>query len=151
MTVELLQNLSIIAYIAAGVLFLVGIILFFMFDVPKLYGDLSGRTARKAIEAIRKQNENSGNKAYKPSPVNAARGKLTDKISPSGNLIASTGGFGVSIGTEKLVSDSEVISSSGATTVLERTDETTVLVRDGNDSFNIEMEMSFSGSSEIIE
>ena len=92
MTVELLQTLSLASYISAGILLLVGIALFFLLDVPRLYGDISGRTARKAIEAIRQQNESTGNKAYKPSTVNAERGKLTDKITPSGRLQSHTAG-----------------------------------------------------------
>ena len=90
MTVELIQTLSMVAYIFAGVLFLLAVALFFLLDVPKLYNDISGRTARKAIEQIRQQNESTGNKAYKPSSVNAERGKLTDRISKSGRLQPQT-------------------------------------------------------------
>ena len=77
MTAELLHMLSLVAYIAALVLLVLAVVLFFLLDIPKLYGDVSGRTARKAIEAIRQQNEATDNKAYKPSAVNAERGKLT--------------------------------------------------------------------------
>ena len=50
MTVELLQIISLVSFIIAGVLLLLGIALFFLLDVPKLYGDISGRTAKKAIQ-----------------------------------------------------------------------------------------------------
>ena len=183
MTVELLQTLSIAAYIAAGVLLLIGIALFFLLDVPKLYGDISGRTARKAIEAIRQQNETTGNKAYKPSPVNAERGRLTDKITPSGRLESQTTGLPVGVGTEKFVTailapqpnETTVLDETvGETTVLEQsagettilngdsspTGETTLLTQDDlgqavsvEDAaeFTVDVEMSFTGSSEIIE
>lgn len=173
MTVELLQTLSLVAYIAAGVLFLVAVALFFLLDVPKLYGDVSGRTAKKAIEAIRQQNESTGNKAYKPSAVNAERGKLTDKITQSGRLQSQTAGLPVSVGTEKFAT-STLAPQSNETTVLEgasnettvltgtlpaESGETTLLVneefhaepvsKDGK--FTVDVEMSFTGSSEIIE
>lgn len=176
MTVELLQTLSLISFIVAGVLFLVGVALFFLLDVPKVYGDVSGRTAKKAIESIRQQNESSGNKAYKPSPVNAERGKLTDKITQSGRLEPRTGGLAVSVGTEKFATstlapqpnETTVLdNNSGETTVLETfTNETTVLSVEAesvaettilsqdthvNNVFSVEVEMSFAESSEIIE
>lgn len=173
MTVELLQTLSLVAYIVAAILFLVGVALFFLLDVPKLYGDVSGRTAKKAIEAIRQQNENSGNKAYKPSPVNAARGKLTDKITQSGKLESATAGLPVSVGTEKFATatlapqtnETSLLSEqANETTVLtgmlSQAGETSVLVQDSDviaasvvadGSFTLDVEMSFTGSSEIIE
>lgn len=167
MTVETLHLLSMVAYIAAFVLLVLAVVLFFLLDVPKLYGDISGRTARKAIEAIRKQNEASGNKAYKPSAVNAERGKLTDKITQSGRLQPSTAGLPVSVGTEKL-DTATLIPQTGATEQLptsipettllygqqETAGETEVLVQ-GNEvqgqTFVLDVEISFSASSEIIE
>ena len=173
MTVELLQTLSLVAYIAAGVLFLVAVALFFLLDVPKLYGDVSGRTAKKAIEAIPQQNESTGNKAYKPSAVNAERGKLTDKITQSGRLQSQTAGLSVSVGTEKFAT-STLAPQPKETTVLEGTTnettvltgtlptgggETTLLVNEefhaepvsADGKFTVDVEMSFTGSSEIIE
>ena len=176
MTVELLQIISLVSFIIAGVLLLLDIALFFLLDVPKLYGDISGRTAKKAIEAIRQQNESSGNKAYKPSAVNAERGKLTDKISHSGSIVGKTSGSGISVGTEKLHTDvlaakanetTVLNGGSNETTVLEHqggAGETTVLAQNqvgvnsdnsatvpANSGFTVDVEMSFTGSSEIIE
>lgn len=176
MTVELLQIISLVSFIIAGVLLLLGIALFFLLDVPKLYGDISGRTAKKAIEAIRQQNESSGNKAYKPSAVNAERGKLTDKISHSGSIVGKTSGSGISVGTEKLHTDvlaakanetTVLNGGSNETTVLEHqgaAGETTVLAQNqvgvnsdnsatvpADSGFTVDVEMSFTGSSEIIE
>lgn len=173
MSVELLQTLSLALYIVAGVLFLVGAALFFLLDVPKLYGDVSGRTARKAIEAIRQQNESTGNKAYKPSAVNAERGKLTDKITQSGRLQSQTSGLAIGVGTEKLgtytlapqSNETTILEQpAGETTVLTGTlsaaGETAVLVNNevpssesagGPAKFTVDVEMSFTGSSEIIE
>lgn len=175
MSVELLQTLSLVSYILAGVLFLLAIALFFLLNVPKLFGDVTGSTARKAIESIRQQNEESGDKAYKPSPINAERGKLTDKISPSGRL-ESRINLGVAPGTEKFsttelssqaqAQDTTVLAEgSNETTVLNNeptettilnseatSGETTILTQaDTGSEFSVDVEIGFTGSSEIIE
>ena len=172
MTVETIQLLSLIAFITAGVLFLLAIALFFLFNVPKVFGEVSGSTARKAIESIRQQNEQTGNKAYRPSPINAERGKITDRITPSGKLEHRIGNAGVSVGTAKLPTD-ELQAAADETTVLEvGADETTVLTADTGETtvlnntqpfdasasqnthgtdITVEYEIGFSGSSELIE
>lgn len=66
---------------------IVAAVQFFVFRIPTIIGDLSGSNARKAIEEIRTQNESTGRKTYKSSPVNRERGRVTDKISPSGRLV----------------------------------------------------------------
>lgn len=176
MSVELLQTMSLVSYIIAGVLFLIAIALFFLLDIPKLVGDITGANERKAIELIRQQNESTGNKAYKPSPVNSLRGKLTDKISPSGRLEAKTSGIAASPGTQKFSTvelmpperETTLLSaSSSETTVLApefaATSETTILSQTENlavklqtsemvsHNFVLEVEMSFIGSLELIE
>ena len=167
MTVETLQMLSLAAYIGALVLLVLAVVLFFLLDVPKLYGDVSGRTARKAIAAIRQQNEATGNKAYKPSAVNAERGKLTDQITGSGKIRPRTAGLPIGVGTEKLET-ATLIAQAGATEVLQpsapetavlygetpSSGETEVLVQNRPSEpgqFVVEVEMSFAASSEIIE
>ena len=180
MTVELLQTLSLISYILAGVFLILAIALFFVLDVRKLIGDISGANARRAIENIRQQNESSGDKAYKPSPVNQARGRLTDKISQSGRLEPRVSGMGGSPGTEKFsttklmpqAEETTILSTAASeTTILSEgamtVGETTVLSQvgipvdipmdvmptadSGNEGFTIDVEMDFTGSSEIIE
>lgn len=175
MSVEQLQTLSLVSYIFAGTLALVAIALFFLLDIRKVIGDVTGATARKAINTIREQNEASGDKAYKPSPVNAARGRLTDKITPSGNLQPQTSSIGGSPGTEKFdttklapfAEETETLNGvTGETTVLnENVGETTVLRncvdnrlnenavvgRTPKTNFSTDVEMSFTESGEIIE
>lgn len=56
MSIDVLQTYSIGFWVAAGIFFLTAVALFFLMDIPKLYGEISGRTARKAIEQIRKHN-----------------------------------------------------------------------------------------------
>lgn len=77
---ETLSTVSLIAFIVAGVCFVIAIVLFFVFGIPSVIGDLSGRTAKKSIKRMRLNNENSGNKSFRPSETNASRGKLTTTI-----------------------------------------------------------------------
>lgn len=173
MTVEFIQTLSLIAYILAGVFLLVGIAQFFLLNIPKLIGDVSGSTARKAIESIRQQNESTGDKAYKPSQFNVERGRLTDKISQSGRLVKNFGNLGVAVGTEKF-STTELAPSTNETTILDSgASETTILsVSTGetamlntlgastyqstqdiesNQEFCVLINIGFTGSAEVIE
>ena len=134
MTVELLELLSLISFILAGVLLLLGIALFFLLDVPKLYGDISGRTAKKAIEAIRQQNEATGNKAFKPSKVNEDRGRLTDRISASGKISRGATSSSIGVGTQKFATG-QLAPQANETTVLNTGgNETTVLQTGGNET-----------------
>ena len=171
MTVETLQMLSTVAYVLAGIFLLAAIAIFFLLDIRSVIGDVTGATARKAIRDIRAQNEASGNKAYKPSPVNAARGKLTAKISPSGRLEPQMAGMGGSPGTEKLstmeltaAAEATTVLTAAETTVLQQPEEvgaTTVLSEAEREpaapkpeekrTFHTDVEMGFSASSEIIE
>lgn len=162
MSVELLQTLSLSSYVIAVLLFLVTISLFFLLRIPKVFGDITGSNAKKAIEIIRQKNETSGDKAYEPGSTNTAREKITDKISPSGKIEKSTVDFGVSVKTAKLSTaqlDREaqetilLNSDQKETTVLNNEiKETTVLRQEENISdFTVDYEIGFIGSSEIIE
>ena len=142
--------------------------MFFLLDVPKLIGDISGSTAKKAIEAIRQQNENTGDKVYKPSAVNASRGKITDKISPSGKLEQRSSGLSIGAQTEKLDTTDLTAAAIEATTLLNASSETSDLQdgesgattilsenaasQDGQaDSISIDVDLNYTSSSEIIE
>ncbi len=157
----------------AGLCLIIAVILFFILRIPNVIGDLSGATARKAIENIRNQNENSGDKTYKSSAVNRERGKITDKITQTGTLIKNStdsmgGAMATSkISTEQLVNEAQqsyettllddsrsnettVLNTggSGETTVLDqgRTDESV----NGSNTFTIEYEITFIHTDEVI-
>lgn len=83
MTYEVYHYLSIGAAVACGLMIALSVVLFFVLKIPRVISDLSGRTARRAIEDIRRQNETSGDKSHRSSFVNLHRGKVTDKISNS--------------------------------------------------------------------
>ena len=57
MTYEMYRYVFLGGAIASGLMFAVSIVLFFTLKIPKVISDLTGRTARKAIEDIRLQNE----------------------------------------------------------------------------------------------
>lgn len=126
---EVFRYIFIGAAIASGLLLATSIVLFFVLRIPKVVSDLSGRTAKKAIEAIRMQNEQTGDKAYKSSAVNMQRGKVTDKISPSGRLQQrEETPFGTGRITEKISTSRLSREDLGETTVLaSEGGETTVL------------------------
>ena len=154
--------------ILAALMFITTIILFFVLKIPHVIGDLSGANARKAIENIRNQNESTGEKIYKSSETNIKRGKITDKISPSGNLIKNpSGDIAGAMKTEK-ISPGGYESVSNETTVLDCSSETTVLnpiqeettvlntnqgettVLEQPSVFVIEYEITFVHTSEVI-
>ncbi len=150
MTIELLQTLSFVSAILSGILFVLAVIMFFLLDIKLVIGDVTGSTERKAIDEIRKQNEESGDKAYRPSPVNAARRKLTDKMTHSGNLQQTAGNMNYSTGTEKL-NTTELLNTNNETTILDTEAGETTVLSDVSTGFGIDMEVSFLGSYELIE
>lgn len=165
MTYEMYRYVFLGAAVACGVLFATSVILFFTLRIPKVIGDLTGRTARKAIENIRMQNEQSGDKSFQSSAVNLERGKLTDKITQSGRLVPREATpFGTGVITEKISTHRlPVEEPAGETTVLTVTDETSVLdsgigetvVLDTSgtqtaQSFSIEYEITFIHTDEVV-
>ena len=121
------------AAIACGVMFLVSVTLFFVFKIPNIIGNLTGRNAKKAIEDIKRQNESY---AYSDK-ANALNGKkkITEKIS-----------------TARLdnMGETTVLGNNGEdeTTVLGNSgeDETTVLGNNGTDETTV---LGYSGEDEI--
>lgn len=79
-TAEILSLVSLISYILAGICLVLAVFFWFFFKIPSVIGDLSGRTARRSIEKMRQANMRSGNKSYRTSATNAARGKITDTM-----------------------------------------------------------------------
>ena len=129
MTYEIYRYIFLGGAILTGIMFVVSVLVFFLLKIPTVIGDLTGANARKAIEHIRNQNEYTGDKTSRISQVNRERGKLTDKISPSGTLIKNPSHslFGAT-GTEKISTQrlhTENVTSE--TTVLPSASETTVL------------------------
>ena len=121
------------AAIACGVMFLVSVTLFFVFKIPNIIGNLTGRNAKKAIEDIKRQNESY---AYSDK-ANALNGKkkITEKISTARlDNIGETTVLGYNGEDE-----TTVLGNSG-------TDETTVLGNNGTDETTV---LGYSGEDEI--
>ena len=165
MTYEMYRYIFLGALIACGVFFVISVVLFFTLRIPKVISDLSGRTARKAIESIRLQNEQSGDKTYQSSAVNLQRGKLTDKISQSGRLVPRYATpFGTGVITEKISTQHlSPEGPAGETSVLTASDETSVLDSgigetevlgasepQASQAFTIEFEITFIHTDEVI-
>lgn len=163
MTYDVYMNIYNVSLILACIMLIISVILFFVLKIPAVIGDLSGVTAKKAIEGIRNQNEESGEKTYKSSLVNKERGRLTDKISPTGSLhtpLSDRLGFGMK--TEKISTQQLAMTESGETVVLNPIGETTVLVSTAGETevlsvisqefgfFQIEQEITFVHTQEII-
>lgn len=71
---DILHTLSIISYILAVLFVVLAIVLWFIFKIPNVIGDLSGRNAKKSIARMRQNNEKTGDKSYRASEKNLARG-----------------------------------------------------------------------------
>ncbi len=164
MSVDLLQRLSMMSLILAALFFVIAVILFFSFDVPKLFGKITGSEEKKEIDEIRRQNEQSRDKAYWIGHVNVTRGKITEKISPSGQLLRRTSGIDENTNQHKFLTD-ELNEGSQETTILnaQHDNETTILEYDPNETvilsreqesnkdFSVDIEIGFTDSSEVIE
>ncbi len=165
MTYEMYRYVFLGAAIACGVFLVISIVLFFTLRIPKVISDLTGRTARKAIESIRMQNEQSGDKSYQSSAVNLERGKLTDKISQSGRLVPRDATpFGTGVITEKIstqqlpveepVGETALLSPAEETSVLDSgVGETAVLAASEQaapQEFTVEYEITFIHTTEVI-
>ena len=149
MLYDIYRYIFIGAAILAAILFIISVILFFVLKIPSVIGDLSGATARKAIENIRNQNESQGENVYKSNAVNKERSKLTDKISPSGSLLKNpTGSIWGAMGTEKISTQKLSEEATNETTVL-GSNETTVLGA-GNETtvLSVENETTILASNE---
>lgn len=125
MTVESLQTLSLICFILAGVLFLVTVALFFILNIVKVFGYLTGINAKRGIEDIKIHNE------VPESTKSSSKEKVTSKFSFSRKLQKDSSD-GVVIGTSKL-STSKLVKEAMETTVLDQS-ETTVLETSANET-----------------
>ena len=136
MTAGTFTLLSYIAYGAAGLMVVLAVLFFFLFKIPEVIGDLSGRTARKNIAKIRSANERSGDKSFTPGRVNEDRGKLTKSMRLDETGAKGTVDLKSSQNTTRLAGEgaatTDLLNDRGGfireeTDVLPGTDETTPL------------------------
>ena len=126
MSYDTYHLIFVIGAILAGLMLVLAVTLFFYDRIPRVIGDLTGSTAKKAIEDIRQQNAKSGNKVHKTSTVNRDRGKITSKMTPSGRLAQKQTGEVGAIKTEKITT-AKLNQNSQETVPLETAEATTIL------------------------
>lgn len=155
--------------VLSGLCLVTTVVLFFTLKIPKVIGDLTGANARKAINEIRNQNEQSGAKSYQPSAVNRERGKITDKMTQSGRLVKNPSGGMGGHRTEKISTmelDTEMLPADETTVLSEPANETTVLGGSAGETmllqpepvappvmntvFAVEMEITYIHTNEVI-
>lgn len=85
---DTLNMASIILFVMVGIFGVTAIVLFFTFRIPSVIGDLSGKNARKSIDKMRLNNERTGKKGYSPGAINLERGKRTEPIEISEQMVS---------------------------------------------------------------
>lgn len=167
MTYETYHLIFVTAAALAGAFFAAACILFVVLKIPRVAGDLSGTTARKAIRSIREQTEQSekyrGSAESRESMSRQAAGSRTGKAAVSGRLHSRhTSGL---TRTEKIamhrmqgqgVKQQEVKEQVGITEVLQPLtggDETTVLTENMAEPplFEIEQDITYIHTEETVE
>ena len=145
------NSISNVAFVLAAVFFIVSAILFFRFNIVKIVGDLSGRNARKSINAM-KNNINASNNAQQVifSNLNTVSYNNVTGSTDSNNAQQNTDMSDDSYHTD-ILNDMDLLS----TTVLgENESETTVLSQTellpANLRFVIEEDITFIHTLEAL-
>lgn len=129
MTYEQYRQLFMIAAILGVILFFISLILFFVFKIPNVIGDLSGATARKAINSIREKNEHNSENLLQMKPANGEKRRLTE-----GNR-------------------TQILKDTETTVLREKVNETTCLTQEiepEQDIFSIQYDITFIHTNELI-
>ena len=166
MTYDVYRYIFIGAAVLSLLCLIVAVLLFFALGIPKVIGDLTGYTTKKAIEKIKSQNDDDVNNGNKSGMRNRGRETLTDKITPSGKIVEKStvfiddGGMATSkISTGRLENEAYESyetslldnQSSEQTTLLDLYENPETTVSEQTDEvFTIEREILFVFSDEII-
>lgn len=129
MTYEQYRQLFMVAAILGVILFLISLILFFVFRIPDIIGDLSGATAKKAINSIREKNEHNSEKLLEMNMANGEKGKLTE------------------------INKTQILKDTETTLLREKVNETTCLTQEiepEQDIFSIQYDITFIHTNELI-
>lgn len=125
MSIEMLNLLSIVSFSAAGLFFLLAIAFFFLLDIPRVFGELSGRTAKRSIKEIEKHN--SGNE-----PGRAGYHKPSSRPGKSGRVGVGTEKFATASLAPKANETTLLDSTNNETTLLDATNNETTLLDSSN-------------------
>jgi hypothetical protein len=135
MNAEVLQMISIIAFIVAAVLAVAAVILFFKLDVRAVVDDLSGKKAERQIRELRAQNRKveanrNGNILYNRLPGTGkdqeVQEESTEKLATAKQTTRSAEEATTLLDNE----ETTVLAQEEGTTVLEQEEGTTVLAQE---------------------
>jgi hypothetical protein len=133
-TYEIYRYVFLGGAILAGIMLVVTVLVFFKLKIADVIGYFTGANKRKAVEQIKLNNENAEDKFTLTGRLNRDRRRVTDKISPSGNVVqqyqAQMRGIDTTkIQTQELPQEGGETSvlQSGETSVLDAAGETSVL------------------------
>lgn len=146
MNIETLQSISRYAYLIGGILLAISVILFILFDIPKLFNEITGRATKRFIADTNRKNEAMIQEQEKKS-AHAASGQLVS----SGLLTNGQNGTVPKVMTTKLISQSEVKKDLFENPVQQNNAETKFSVVNPDVDFCIVQEFHFTSSTEIIE
>ena len=145
--------------IACGVCLTISVVLFIVLHIPKVISDLTGRTAKKAIENIRLKNEQSGDRTSHLSAERLQRRKHQTGRLPHNDAPLRTGAITDKISTQRLPPEesadetSILIASDGSSVSDSSVGETEVLDASElqiSQVFTIEFEITFIQTDEVI-
>ncbi len=124
MSVELLKTLANVSFIAALVMLAISVLLFFVLKIPQVFGELTGRTQRKAIEDMKQinSNETEADNKFDYDKDGVSR---TDKLPSAQYEVKQRPSVSNIQGTEALPNNNQ--NSNGTVVLSEQGNKTTVL------------------------
>lgn len=128
---ETLSVISVISFMAAGVFAILAVVFWFLFQIPTVAGDLSGRNAKKTIERMRKRNEEMRTKPQELSGVrregeiSSAKRKRTEKDQDI-RVNAETGLLSENVAGVRQSAETGLLTEENATGILEEEYKTDV-------------------------
>ncbi len=118
MSYDMYRYIFIVSMVLCILMAVISVLIFIFMKIPSIIGDLSGSTARRAIENIRRSNENLLD--IQSSTTNTGKIKRTEKISiPKQSENSLTQKINISNETALLYTNNTAILNTGNTTVLQ--------------------------------
>lgn len=151
--------MSLISIIVCVIFLILSLILFIKFNIPKIIGNITGFTAKRAVKRMREENKDREKNANKVVQFKAQNSKTTQKFKPIKNAyMAPTESGEKQIVTARLDHsgyndrNTHSMKPTYVTTILGNPNEayqTTVLNENGN-NFTIEQDITLIFTDEII-
>lgn len=148
MGIETLQILSTVVFVLSIVFLIVAIILFIVFDIPRLFREITGIAANQGIKKYNFKTPKGESGELKSGKKKINMSKI---MTTSGNLkeLDSSQTY-TSFKTEKLKPDiSETVLLTSA--ISNNNTEEYLMVVDANKKFSVIKELGYTNSTEIIE